>query len=282
MKDSRSGMIGTSDVDESRRWINSASAWDRWADGMANPADRINRPLLDLAATAPGQRVLDLAAGVGEPALSQARRLHGDGLVVACDLVPAMLAGLARRAAVLDHPPLAVAADMTALPFATAGFDRVLCRFGVMFVPDVVLALVEMRRVLRPGGAAVLAVWGPRHHNSLFDRLGRCLEGQYGRKATAVLSPLFRFADPAELGMMARTAGFRALRHEPLVRRHAARLDQPFWLPTLEMAFNPLLAPLSPAERAALHDRIKTDLAAEADAERQFPVTMSVHLLRLD
>ncbi|MFV3131044.1 class I SAM-dependent methyltransferase [Niveispirillum sp. KHB5.9] len=274
-------MIGAGNIDEARRWTDSVRAWDLWAEGMANPADRINRPLLDLAAATPGQRVLDLAAGVGEPALSQARRLDGDGLVVASDLVPAMLSGLRRRAAGLAHPPLPVAADMTTLPFATACFDHVLCRFGLMFVPDVPLALAEMRRVLRPGGAAALAVWGPRADNNLFDRLGRLLEPVRGAEVAALLAPLFRFADPAGLKAMAQDAGFATVQHEALKLRTPARVDQPFWLPTLEMAFSPLVTSLSQAERAVLHERIATDFQNDADAERRFSVTLSVHLLRL-
>ncbi len=269
-------------MDEARRWAESANAWQNWAEGMANPADRINAPLLDLAGATAGQAVLDLAAGVGEPSLSQAHRLRGRGMVVASDLIPAMLTGLARRCMAQPHPPLPVAADMQALPFATAGFDIILCRFGLMFVPDTGAALTEMRRVLRPGGAAALAVWGPRTQNTLFDRLGRRLATDHGPLADRLLAPLFRFADPAELVHAAYKAGFTAVRHQPLCTTVPARLDQPFWRPTLEMAFSPLLAMLSRDELAGLHDRISADFAADADEQRRFPVTLSVHLLRME
>lgn len=269
-------------MDERRRWTDSADAWRNWAEGMANPADRVNRPLLDLAGARPGQNVLDLAAGVGEPSLSQARQLDGRGLVVASDLVPAMLSGLRRRAAGHPHPPLPVAADMGALPFIDGIFDILLCRFGLMFVPDVPAALAEMRRILRAGGAAVLAVWGPRADNSLFDRLGRRLGADHGPMADALLAPLFRFADPAGLASAATKAGFATIRHEALSMTMPAGIGQPFWLPTLEMAFAPLLSTLAPSDREALHERIAADFAAEADGQGRFPVAMSVHLLRLE
>ncbi|MBJ7414354.1 MAG: methyltransferase domain-containing protein, partial [Niveispirillum sp.] len=225
-------MTKTVVIVESQRWHESANAWDHWADGMANPADRINQPLLDLADAPPRARVLDLAAGVGEPSLTQARRLGSDGLVVASDLVPAMLSGLGRRTVGHPHPPHPVAADMTALPFAGAGFDRVLCRFGLMFVPDLQAALTEMHRVLRPGGAAALAVWGRRAGNSLFDRLGRILAQEYGSVVEALLSPLFRFADPGNLLSQAREAGFPDGRVKTLTLTTPAKVAQPFWLPT--------------------------------------------------
>lgn len=275
-------MSETVTIVEGQRWADSANAWNHWADGMASPADRINQPLLDLAASPPGACVLDLAAGVGEPSLTQARRLGPGGIVVASDLVPAMLAGLARRAAGMPHPPLGVAADMQALPFADGAFDRVLCRFGVMFVPDIQAALAEMRRVLRPGGAAVLAVWGSRDGNNLFDRLGRVLACDHAEQADGLLAPLFRFADPADLLQQARSAGFAVVRPAVLTTSTPARVDQPFWRPTLDMAFSPLVATLSPADRTDLHARITRDFAEDADDQGRFPVKMSVNLLRLE
>ncbi|OYQ31348.1 hypothetical protein CHU95_19460 [Niveispirillum lacus] len=269
-------------MDEARRWTESADAWQHWAEGMASPADRINGPLLDLAGATPGQAVLDLAAGVGEPSISQADRLRGNGLVVASDLVPAMVNGLSRRAGAHPSPPLPVAADMQALPFASGSFDIVLCRFGLMFVPDTQAALREMRRVLRPGGAAVLAVWGPRLANSLFDRLGRRLTTDYGPAAERLLAPLFRFAEPTDLVAQAELSGFPLVSSQNLVLALSARADHAFWQPTLEMAFSPLVASLTPAQRAGLEDRIAADFAAETDAQDRIALAMSVHLLRLE
>lgn len=274
-------MNGTVVIVESQRWTESANAWDHWADGMANPADRINQPLLDLADAPAGGRVLDLAAGVGEPSLTQAHRLGAGGLVVASDLVPAMLSGLGRRSKGHPHPPCPVAADMTALPFVGAGFDRVLCRFGLMFVPAPLTALAEMHRVLRSGGVAAVAVWGRREGNSLFDRLGRILSREHGEKANALLSPLFRFADPGNLQRQAEAAGFSHVRVETLALTTPAKIENPFWLPTLEMAFSPLVGPMSPTHRAALHAQIAADFAETADEQGRFPVHMEVHLLRL-
>src|SRR3546814_5610250 len=59
-----------------------------------------------------------------------------------------------------------------ALPIS-ASFDRVTCRFGLMFVSDVPAALAEVRRVLKPGGRAGFLVWGPLENNALFQEIGR-------------------------------------------------------------------------------------------------------------
>ena len=121
-------------------WRAKAPHWTGWADSMAAMADRFNQPLLDAIAIQPGDRVLDLASGAGEPALTAAGRAGPQGLTVASDLIPDMLSSLRARG---DGAPIvAVAADMQALPFAPASFDKVSCRFGIMFPPDVQKALL--------------------------------------------------------------------------------------------------------------------------------------------
>src|SRR3546814_6699772 len=84
----------------------------------------------------------------------------------------------------------AAAADAEALPFPTASFDRVTCRFGLMFVSDVPAALAEVRRVLKPGGRAGFLVWGPLENNALFQVIRDAL--------AAVLDTRFDTAERSE------------------------------------------------------------------------------------
>ena len=109
---------------------------------------------------------VDLASGPGEPAVTIARLVGPDGGVVATDLVEEMLAGARRRIADGVGNLEAQTADMQDLPFADGSFDRVTCRFGIMFAPEPARAFAEVRRVLRPGGKCAFMVWGPRaqHH----------------------------------------------------------------------------------------------------------------------
>ena len=93
---------------------------------------------------APGQAVLDLASGIGEPALDIARRVGETGVVTATDMVPEMLVGARRRAAEANLANIRFEiVDMEALPFATASFDVVSCRLGVMFATDRAAALLR-------------------------------------------------------------------------------------------------------------------------------------------
>lgn len=272
-------MIDSVSADAERhRWTHNAVSWERWAERMTDPAARVNAPLLRLSGVESDSHVLDLAAGVGEPSLTLAALLER-GWLVSCDLIPAMLIHLRQRAASRGPLPALAAADMARLPFRDASFDRLFCRFGLMFVPDLSAALVEMRRVLRPGGAAALAVWGPRRDNSLFDQVGSVLDDVMGPDPDDMLSTLFRFADPSTLLRAARESGFKATQVEPLHLVQQARADQPFWLPTLEMGFAHRLAGLSPTDRASLHRTIKDHFARRADGENRVEIRMSIHLL---
>lgn len=265
---------------ERQRWADSASSWDRWAERMADPAIRINVPMLDLARITPDSMVLDVAAGVGEPSLTVAANLV-DGHLVSCDLIPAMLTHLRRRAAKRNLTLGLAAADMTALPFTAAQFDVAFCRFGLMFVPDPRAALAELRRVLRPGGRAVLAVWGARADNSLFDQLDHLLNIHLGPDPEQMLSNLFRFADPVPILNRARDSGFSATRLETLRLKHKVDADQAFWRPTLEMGFAQRLASLPLPAADALHKAIMEYFNSKADRDGRVGVDMSIHLLLL-
>jgi ubiquinone/menaquinone biosynthesis C-methylase UbiE len=122
--------------------------------------------LLAAAALRPGERVLDVACGTGLVTL-QAAAVAAEapgGEVVGVDIAEAMLE--AARAQALRRGLAAAARfarmDAERLGLPDASFDAVLCALGLMYLPDPPQALREMRRVLRPGGRAVLAVWGER------------------------------------------------------------------------------------------------------------------------
>lgn len=257
----------TPDRDAERaRWTASAPAWERWADPIADLADRINQPLLDAAGVTAGDRVLDLACGAGEPALSAARRAvaDGNGLVVGTDLVPAMAEGAARRADAAGAAASFAAADMTALPFAGGAFGRVVCRFGIMFVPDAAAALAEVRRVLRPGGSAAFMVWGPLAGNALLRILNDGVDAVLGPDAGPGLGPLFRYATPGSLEAVMEAAGFTHVAATPLMPEGKARAGTPFWKAQLEMSFGTRLEGLEPARRAAVDAAVDAHFRAAA------------------
>jgi SAM-dependent methyltransferase len=105
-----------------------------------------------------GQRVLDVATGNGNAALSAARRACE---VTGIDYVPALLAQGRERAAADGLPVAFVDGDAEDIPFPDASFDIVLSTLGAMFAPDQEKTAGELLRVCRPGGKLGLANWTP-------------------------------------------------------------------------------------------------------------------------
>ena len=141
--------------------------WDLAADAYARywhgPLAGVQGELLTLAALAPGETVLDVACGTGVVSVDAARAVGPAGRVLGVDLADAMVRASRRRAQDLGLGQAAferMDAERLALP--DAGFDVALCALGLMYVPDPDTALQELHRMLRPGGRAVLAVWGDR------------------------------------------------------------------------------------------------------------------------
>ncbi len=140
----------------------SAAAWDKWFHIIEGGAQALSDRMVARAAIGPGARVLDVASGLGEPAVTAARRAGPSGRVLATDLSAEMLGYGRKRAEKLGLDNIEFRRmDAQALELPEAAFDAVLCRWGVMFLPDLDGALAGFRRCLKPGGRLVAAVWGP-------------------------------------------------------------------------------------------------------------------------
>jgi ubiquinone/menaquinone biosynthesis C-methylase UbiE len=267
-QDAPSGDAGDLKATVRELWVQKSDAWDRWADDISELAERLNAPLLDAADLAPGQAVLDLASGVGEPALSIARRVGDTGMVTATDLVPEMLAGAKRRATAAGLANLRFEiADMEDLPFGDGAFDRVVCRFGLMFCPRADTALAEARRVLKAGGRAAFLVWGPIEDNTLFDVIQTVAAGFVDTPPfVGDLTP-FRFGADGGIARALEDAGFgdveeRAIRFTP-----GPPAGSRFWQFNLEMSFGTVLEQLSPARREAFDAALDGAFASHLDGD---------------
>jgi ubiquinone/menaquinone biosynthesis C-methylase UbiE len=119
--------------------------------------------LMACAALAPGERVLDVACGTGLVTLAAARAVGPAGQAIGVDLAGQMVDAARERAQQCRASNASFARmDAEHLDLPDASFDVALCALGLMYVPEPEQALREMRRVLRPGGRLVLAVWGER------------------------------------------------------------------------------------------------------------------------
>jgi demethylmenaquinone methyltransferase/2-methoxy-6-polyprenyl-1,4-benzoquinol methylase len=134
-----------------------AGRYDLMNDLMSAGLHRLwKRFTVELSGTGPGDRVLDVAGGTADLARLFADRVGPTGSVVLTDINAAMLR--AGRDRLLDAGQLvpAIQCNAEALPFAPRTFDCVSIAFGLRNVTHKERALEEMRRVLKPGGVALI------------------------------------------------------------------------------------------------------------------------------
>jgi SAM-dependent methyltransferase len=141
-------------------WEEAASGWVRRQEAIRELGAPVSHWMVEAIEPQHGQRVLELAAGLGETGLLAAELVAPTGGVILSDHAEAMLEGARARAAKLDLTNVEFQvwnAEWIDLPVASV--DAVLCRWGYMLMADPLAALIETRRVLRPGGRVALAVW---------------------------------------------------------------------------------------------------------------------------
>lgn len=142
-------------------WDQAAAHYERyWAEQLRPAQDR----LMELAALRPGERVLDVACGTGLLTLRAAEAVGPTGRVVATDISDEMVRHVRERCRARGMDQVTVERAHAEEPVPGPGaFDAALCGLGLMYVPDPVAALREMRRGLAPGdGRVAVAVWGAR------------------------------------------------------------------------------------------------------------------------
>jgi ubiquinone/menaquinone biosynthesis C-methylase UbiE len=229
--------------------------------------------VLDVAAPAAGERVLDAACGTGVVARLAAERVGADGRVVGFDLNPGMLA-VARGLPVGGAPVGWVQATAVRLPFRDGGFDLACCQLGLQFFPDRPAALAEMARVLVPGGRLVAMVWRSIDRSPGFAALAEALDRHVGPAAGAVMRAPFGLSDEGTLRGLVEGAGFRDVtveRRAGMVRFPSARA-----LLAAQEGGSPLAGPIGeagPAARAGLLEDLEAALAAWQGADGlAFPI----------
>jgi ubiquinone/menaquinone biosynthesis C-methylase UbiE len=218
--------------------------------------------LLGHAAPQPLERVLDVACGTGIVARQAAALVGRHGQVVGLDVNPAMLA-VARAMA----PPSGVAIDWQqgnamSMPFADGSFDLVLCQHGLQFVPDRVGVVRQMRRVLAPGGRALVMTLQSLDQHPVFQALMNSVANHLALPLAAVMTP-FALSDSGELGAFFVSAGFRqptVISATTAVRFPESHRFVPLAV-TSSAAAIPAFLQLEAPQRAALLQAVGADLA---------------------
>jgi SAM-dependent methyltransferase len=231
-----------------------AQTWGRYAaayDAAFTAANHeVARVALERSGLRPGMTVLDIAAGGGALSIPAAR-MGAD--VLATDVAPRMLEVLLERAGAEGLSIRTEVMDGSNLAVGERRFDRVCSEFGVMFFADE--GLPEMRRVLAPGGKAILIIWGdPENVPLTLYRLAT--ERALGAAAARPEVPLIR--DPAGLEPMMRAAGFGAVelfRHTEALPATSAE-DVWAWMSGVSPGYATFLAGLPEDQRARVREAL--------------------------
>ena len=255
-----------------RQWDESAAGWDRHGPAIREWLREATQAMLAMAGVTTGQRVLDVAAGAGDQTLDIAMRVGPSGEVLATDISAGVLE-LARanaRRAGFDNVKVRVA-DCEALGLAGAGFDAAVSRLGLMFLPDPLGGLKEIRAALKPGAAFCAMVFSTPASNPCVAILMQTALAHAGLPPRDPFAPggLFSLGKPGLLDALFREAGFAEVA--------TTRMSAPFRLPGVDDYLDFIRASASPihmilsgldeSERRAAWEDMRAKLSVYSTAD---------------
>src|SRR5581483_1458391 len=198
------------------QWSNVAQGWRRRWVAYERGAQPLSDRLMELAHVAPGHTVLDIATGIGEPAMTAAHQVGPSGRVVAIDQAPQMLEVARERmqAARIETVEF-VEGDAEAVTLPLDSFDAVVCRSGLQIFHTPVDTLARLRTCLVPGGWLAVAVWGNPSQVPIIALPFSVFSRGLSQPPSPPSGPNpFALAEPAKLAQVLRDAGFTSVRCE--------------------------------------------------------------------
>jgi ubiquinone/menaquinone biosynthesis C-methylase UbiE len=248
------------------QWERAAEAWHRWRPTLQDWLGPVTDAMLEMTNVGPGERVLDVAAGAGEPALSAATRVGPSGFVLATDISNNLLgfaAQLARERGLGPTQFETRTMDGEHLVLDDASFNIALSRLGLVFFPDRLGGLLEIHRVLKPAGRVAIASFTTPEANRFFS-----IPIGIIRRHAQLPPPPPGLPGPFSLGLVEvmeenlRQAGFRDIQTRTI--RTPLRLPSTAECVRFEResfgALQQMLVGLPEAERYAAWDEIEREL----------------------
>lgn len=239
-------------------WAARGAHWAKTAPKTVSTTDDLNQLLITLAEIGPGDNVLDIASGAGEPSISIALTVGPEGSVTALDASAEMLVGAQNRAEKLGLENMTFEnCPMESLPFEAATFDAVTCRFGLMSSTDPVLALQGARHVLKPGKKAAYMTHGTREANTLFAVMWPAVAGFLGEDDNDAGARRYRFSKKGSLEKVFKEAGFSHIEEREAAKTVFKDKGDRFWQTMLMRAFGTKLEGFDESKMEALHQCIE-------------------------
>jgi len=244
---------------QKQSWNKFSGGWKKWDELTMDFLRPMGEAIITSINPSGAKKILDIAAGTGEPGLTIATMLEG-GKVVITDLAEDMLAIAKENASRRGITNIETkACDVCDLPFADNSFDAVSCRFGFMFFPDMQLAANEMARVLKAGGKIATSVWNIPEKNFWVTATMGTINRNMELPAPPPGAPgMFRCAKPGLMKEVFEKAGFRNITEKEVLSKLNSGTVQTYWDMMTEIGA-PIVAALSQADEN-MRQKIKREV----------------------
>lgn len=244
---------------QKRSWNKFSGGWKKWDTLTMDFLKPMGDEIINLLNPSGTNKILDIAAGTGEPGLTIATMLAG-GMVTITDLSEEMLIIAKENASRRNINNIeTIACDVCELPFADNSFDAISCRFGFMFFPDMQLAANEMARVLKPGGRIATAVWNIPEKNFWVTAIMGTINKNMELPAPPTGAPgMFRCAKPGFIVSLFEKAGLKNCIEKEVVSKINCGTTETYWNMMTEIGA-PIVAALNKADEA-MQKKIKDEV----------------------
>lgn len=240
-------------------WNRFAAGWKKWDPVTMEFLQPMKETIINYLQPKDGQKILDIAAGTGEPALSIAASIN-NGVVTITDISEEMLEIAREKAIAKELTNIeTVICDASDLPFENGSFDAVSCRFGFMFFPDIQLAANEIYRVLKPGGRFATTVWNfPEKNFWVTAIMGTIMRLMEIPPPPPEVPGMFRCCKPGRMRDILEKAGFNDIEEKEVLSTLKTESVDEYWEMMTEIGAS-VVAALSQADEG-MRSKIKEEV----------------------
>ena len=212
-------------------WKSRSSGWTQTI-SEAQPLDDVfSKTLVNALEILPSDRILDLAAGTGEPSISIANSIqkYKKASIIATDLTIEMLEIAKKRADLLEFSNINfTVSQMEALPFRSNCFDKAVCRMGLMFPADKIACAREAQRVLKIEGMAAYLCWGKLEANPAFELFAEAMR-KYFKRDFPLRLVRHSLGEPGALTTIMRNANFGSVDERIVNYERVVKVNDPYF-----------------------------------------------------
>ncbi|MEE3715411.1 class I SAM-dependent methyltransferase [Tumidithrix elongata RA019] len=230
--------------------------------------NRFGQKTIDRLSLRSGDRVLDVCCGTGASAIPAAVCVGSTGQVLAIDIAESLLE-LGRqksRQQKLENIEFRHG-DFENLGLPSESFDAIVCVFGIFFVPDMVAAVRELWRMLRPGGKLAITSWGEK----VFEPANQFFWSEIETERPDLykkFTPWDRISEPTSLKALLEESGATEVEVFAEMGKHELTDPEDWWTMVLGGGLRGTIDRLDPAVRESVRQ-----------ANLQFLRTNAVHAL---